>query len=193
MEEPESFLIRLSAPTGAELATAEAVGVILDDDDLPVISLPDFTSFREDAGTIGLRLTLDRASDREVRADYATGDHWPVNCDVPYVPASGTVVFGPGSVAEEFEITLVDDQEQCALPYGDQERRRFDVDLSNVENATFGTDLYYDFFTGQLVTHQRTTDAISVSVWDLERLPCVGSTGPAGILEGQARPCSRRG
>ena len=184
VEESESFLIRLSAPTGAEIATAEAVGVILDDDDLPVISLPDFTSFREDAGTIGLRLTLDHASDREVRADYATADHWPTNCDVPYVPASGTVVFGPGSVAEEFEITLVDDQEQCAISFGDQERRRFAVDLSNVENATFGTDLYYDFFTGQLVTHQRTTDAISVSVWDLERLPCVGSTGPAGILEG---------
>ena len=184
VEESESFLIRLSAPTGAEIATAEAVGVILDDDDLPVISLPDFTSFREDAGTIGLRLTLDHASDREVRADYATADHWPTNCDVPYVPASGTVVFGPGSVAEEFEITLVDDQEQCGVPYGDQERRQFAVDLSNVENATFGTDLYYDFFTGQLVTYQRTTDQISVSVWDLERLPCVGSTGPAGILEG---------
>ena len=184
VEESESFLIRLSVPTGAEIATAEAVGVILDDDDLPVISLPDFTSFREDAGTIGLRLTLDHASDREVRVEYATGDHWPTNCDVPYVPASGTVVFGPGSVAEEFEITLVDDQEQCAISFGDQERRRFDVDLSNVENATFGTDLYYDFFTGQPVTYQRTTDQISVSVWDLERLPCVGSTGPAGILEG---------
>ena len=183
VEESESFLIRLSAPTGAEIATAEAVGVILDDDDLPVISLPDFTSFREDAGTIGLRLTLDHASDREVRADYATGKY-TTNCDVPYVPASGTVVFAPGSVAEEFEITLVDDHEQCGVLFGDQERRRFAVDLSNVENATFGTDLYYDFFTGQLVTYQRTTDQISVSVWDLERLPCVGSSGPGGILEG---------
>ena len=181
-EEPESFLVRLSDPADAEIATAEAVGVILDDDDLPVISLPDYTQFREDAGTISLRLTLNRASDREIRVDYATGNYTS-NCDVPYVPASGTVVFAPGSVAEEFEITLVDDHEQCGVPFGNNERRRFDVDLSNPQNATFGTRLRYNFNTGLLVERPILTERISVSAWDIEQLPCVGSTGPGGILE----------
>ncbi len=183
VEDAESFLVRLSDPTGAELAAAEAIGVILDDDALPVISLPDYTSFREDAGTISLRLTLDRASDREVRVDYATGTHSPTHCDVPYVPASGTVVFPPGSVAEEFEITLVDDQEQCAHSFGDQTRRTFRVNLTNPQNATFRTDIRYDWFTGLRVTYQILTDHIAVSVWDIEALPCIGSVGPAGILE----------
>ena len=183
VEDAESFLVRLSDPTGAEIATAQAIGVILDDDALPVISLPDYTHFREDAGTISLRLTLDRANDREVRVDYATGTHSPTHCDVPYVPASGTVVFPPGSVAEEFEITLVDDQEQCAHSFGDQTRRTFRVNLTNPQNATFGTDIRYDWFTGLRVTYQILTDHIAVSVWDIEALPCIGSVGPAGILE----------
>ena len=182
-EDAESFLIRLSDPTDAEISTAEAVGAILDDDDLPVILLPDYAHFPENVGTVSLRLTLNRASDREVRVDYATRDYTGA-CDVPFVPASGTVVFPPGSVAEEFEITLVDDQEQCAAPFGDHERRYFIVDLTNPQNATFGTRLNYNTRLGQFVIRPILTERIGMGALDIAQLPCVGSTGPDGILEG---------
>ena len=160
-EDAESFLIRLSDPTDAEISTAEAVGAILDDDDLPVILLPDYAHFPENVGTVSLRLTLNRVSDREVRVDYATRDYTGA-CDVPFVPASGTVVFPPGSVAEEFEITLVDDQEQCAAPFGDHERRYFSVDLTNPQNATFGTRLNYNTSVGPV----RDTSNLDGADWD---------------------------
>ena len=182
-EDAESFLIRLSDPTDAEISTAEAVGAILDDDDLPVILLPDYAHFPENVGTVSLRLTLNRVSDREVRVDYATRDYTGA-CDVPFVPASGTVVFPPGSVAEEFEITLVDDQEQCAAPFGDHERRYFSVDLTNPQNATFGTRLNYNTRLGQFVLRPILTERIGMGALDIAQLPCVGSTGPDGILEG---------
>ena len=181
-EDTEQFLVRLSDVTNADLVDAQAIGDIIDDDALPVITLPDYPKFREDAGTISLRLALNRASDVEVSVDYATGTYWPGTCDQPYVATSGTVVFAPGSVAEEFEVTLVDDMEPCALY--DRIRRTFDVDLSNPQNANFGIRKGIAWRTGEPYSYPRLTDSISVTVWDVARLPCIGSIGPAGVLEG---------
>ena len=78
----------------------------------------------------------------------------------------------------------MDDQEQCAEPFGDHERRYFIVDLTNPQNATFGTRLNYNLRLGQYVIRPILTERIGMGALDIAQLPCVGSTGPDGILEG---------
>ena len=133
-EEAESFIVRLSDPADAEIATAEAVGVILDDDDLPVLSLEDIFG-REDDGLLDWSVNLSRPSNREVTVDYTTAGH--LSC--PPTPAfelvSGTLVFEPGSTTAAFELPLVDNSISCD-PYWRIEEVR--ATLSNPMNAQLG-------------------------------------------------------
>ena len=133
-EEPESFIVRLSAPADAEIEDAEAVGVILDDDNLPVISIEDIFG-REDDGVLYWSVNLSRPSNREVTVDYTTA----AGHSCPPTPAfelvSGTLVFEPGSTTAAFELPLVDNSVSCA-PYWRIEE--VVATLSNLTNAQLG-------------------------------------------------------
>ena len=120
VEEPESFLVRLSDPTGAEIATAEAVGVILDDDDLPLLLTSGTQYVREDAGTVDIVLTLDRPSDRVVTVYWrvtgggVAGEGCPgIRAGVdrvvgPHSFEEGTIRFAPGDTSRIVTLEVID-------------------------------------------------------------------------------------
>ena len=113
-EDTETFTLRLSDPAGATVGDGEALGIILDDDVLPIISATDVSAF-EDEGTVSFRVTLNRVSDKEVRVDYTTccaGRGWfyvyEFNPDEHFVSTSGTLVFPPGALVRTVDVTLID-------------------------------------------------------------------------------------
>ena len=117
VEDPESFLLRLHDPTGVEIAAADAVGVILDDDDLPVIQAVGALVYEND-GTLTYVVELDKASDRVVTVDYATqaeyNDSYGGNCgSMPWEPVSGTLTFPVGSRTATVVVTLIDNVMTC--------------------------------------------------------------------------------
>ena len=134
-EEPESFLVRLSDPTDAEIATAEAVGVILDDDNLPVLSIEDIFG-REDDGALLWSVNLSRPSDREVTVDYTTVAAHSCPPTPAFELVSGTLVFEPGSTTAAFELPLVDNSDSCVPNNWRIEEVR--ASLSNPMNAQLG-------------------------------------------------------
>ena len=138
VEDAESFLLRLHDPTGLEIATADAVGVILDDDDLPTLDFDlSWPRVNEDVGTLAVPVSLNKVSDVEVRVDYLIDSPIPRTCDPAYVPQNGTLVFSPGAVVRSFEVTIVADGEVCAQ---NDRARKFRVQLSNPRNAVLGAD-----------------------------------------------------
>ena len=138
VEDAESFLLRLHDPTGLEIATADAVGVILDDDDLPTLDFDlSWPRVNEDVGTLVVPVSLNKVSDVEVRVDYLIDSPIPRTCDPAYVPQNGTLVFSPGAVVRSFEVTIVADGEVCAQ---NDRARKFRVQLSNPRNAVLGAD-----------------------------------------------------
>ena len=117
VEDPESFLLRLHDPTGVEITAADAVGVILDDDDLPVISAAGALVYEND-GTLTYVVVLDKASDRVVTVDYATQARYNAsyggNCgSMPWEPVSGMLTFPVGSRTATVVVTLIDNVMTC--------------------------------------------------------------------------------
>ena len=115
VEDPESFLVRLSDPTDAEIATAEAVGVIFDDDDLPVISGLR-TQILESDGSHTWRVMLSHPSNLEVTVDYRQPG-WGGFCHGSSPAVEGTLVFEPGSTTATVTVTVIDDDVAC-IPIG---------------------------------------------------------------------------
>ena len=138
VEDAESFLLRLHDPTGLEIATADAVGVIIDDDDLPTLDFDlSWPRVNEDVGTLVVPVSLNKVSDVEVRVDYQIESPIPRTCDPAYVSQNGTLVFSPGAVVRSFEVTIVADGEVCAQ---NDRARKFRVRLNNPRNAVLGVD-----------------------------------------------------
>jgi hypothetical protein len=132
VEGDETFTVTLSAPSGATLGDAEAVGTILDDDDnvvRPTVSVGD-TSVRENAGPADFAVRLSEAATSEVTVAWATGDGTAVSPD-DYPARSGTAVFTPGQVSVLVAVPIVND----ARHEGDE---TFTLTLSAPAGATIG-------------------------------------------------------
>lgn len=125
-EGDETFLVRLSNPTGALLRDAEAVGTIADNE--PTISIDHpygidpLTVVEGDGGTTPAEfiVTLSQPYDQEVTVDYYTASGH--TSDI--IAASGTLHFLPGETSQTIEIQVVND-----LIYEDLEA--FNVYLTN--------------------------------------------------------------
>ena len=115
VEDPESFLVRLSDPVDSEIATDEAVGVIFDDDDLPVISGLR-TQILESDGSHTWRVMLSHPSNLEVTVDYRQPG-WGGFCHGSSPAVEGTLVFEPGSTTATVTVTVIDDDVAC-IPIG---------------------------------------------------------------------------
>ena len=140
-EETETFLVRLSNPgTGAEVdrRNDNAIGVILNDDTLPVIKV-DAVNGGEDAGTLTYKVTLSHASDKEVRVDYSTSVAYQCGGPQPFTHVSGTLVFEPGAITATVDLPLVDNSHRCTYAYN--AFWQVDLDLTNPVNATIYSDL----------------------------------------------------
>ena len=133
-EDEETFTFRLSQPQGATISTGAATGVIVDDDDEPVLAVEDEAE-REDAGDLVFTVTLEPASGREVTVAYVTSDGTATE-PADYAQASGMLTFAAEETSQTIEVPLVDDAV-------DEAPETFTLTLSSPANAGFesGTTL----------------------------------------------------
>ena len=121
-EDTETFVMRLSAAAGARIATAEAVGTVTDDDNLPFIrGRTEADNIAENQGPVSIRYFLDRASDVEVSFNYsirqASRGNYPPSARCPWLieaaARTGTLTFRPGSTEVELRLTIIDNDVRC--------------------------------------------------------------------------------
>ncbi len=143
-QSPESFLVRLSNPTGAALGKADAAGVIDDDDELPELRITKPRREREDVGTVPVEVRLAPASNRVVTVDYeiTRTNPAPPSCASLGGASTGTLTFQPGDTAKNIPITIIGKVGQVCenKNFG---RSIFLIRLRNPENAQF-SDNYRD-------------------------------------------------
>ena len=134
-EDDESLLVRLSdLSAGVEIGDAEAIGVILDDDSLPVFK-GDPVDVGENESTLTYTVTLSRPSDKEVSVNYRTvvKDHCGGPAQQPFTDVSGTLVFEPGAVVQTVDVPLVDNDQHCP---GTLDFWQVQLELTSPVNAT---------------------------------------------------------
>jgi len=132
VEGDETFTVTLSSPSGATLGDADAVGTVLDDDDVvvdPSVSIGD-APVREDAGPAGFEVRLSEAATGPVTVRWATGDGTAVS-PADYTGGAGEVVFTAGQTTAPVPVPVVDD----TAFEGDE---TFTVTLSSPSGATLG-------------------------------------------------------
>ena len=128
-EPDENFIVSLSNPANATLATATAEGLIIDDDLVAQLAVAGGSGV--EGGTVDFRVTLDTASTRTVTVDYATTAE-TAREDADYEPVRGSLTFLPGESAKIVKVTLVDDDVH-------EDDETFTLNLSMAENAAVST------------------------------------------------------
>lgn len=106
----ETFSLRLDSPTNATIAQAEAIGTILDDDGVPLISVSDATVV-EGSATPQLRfkVSLNHASTQTVMVDLELGNG-TATLGTDYTFTSPlTVTFAPGETLKEIVVDVTPD------------------------------------------------------------------------------------
>ena len=130
-EADETFMLILSGPVNAELARAQATGVIVNDDTTQA-SVADAQAEEGDSGTanIDFNVTLSVASDLAVTVAYATADG-TASAGSDYRATSGELRFAPGETELTVSVPVLGD----TTPEGDE---TFTVTLSSPSNAELG-------------------------------------------------------
>ncbi|MBI5508121.1 MAG: hypothetical protein HY903_05155 [Deltaproteobacteria bacterium] len=103
----QSFTVSIANPVHATLGRSTAVGTILDDEVVPVLSIADAT-LPESALILDLVVTLDAPSGSPVSVQYATSDFTAQGGD-DYLSTAGTLSFAPGVTALAIPVPLLDD------------------------------------------------------------------------------------
>jgi hypothetical protein len=124
----EAFLVSLSSPTVATIGDGTAVGTILDDDNIPVLSLT-VASAREGASA-QVVVRMSAPSGQTVTVDLATSD-MTAQSPADYAPTSTTLTVAPGQTTVTHPVALTAD----ALVEGDED---FICALGNPSAATLG-------------------------------------------------------
>lgn len=136
VEADETFLVHLTSATGATIATPQATGTIVNDDQpppLPSISISNATVTEGNSGTVNMvfTVTLSQASTSPVTVKYATADGTAV-AGSDYNAASGTLTFAAGETSKTITIAVRGD----TLVEGNE---TFRVVLSNASGATISS------------------------------------------------------
>lgn len=105
-ENDETVNIELTAPSFALLADSKGVGVIVNDDALPAISVADASANEGDK--LLFKLTLDRVSVNEVSVKVSTQDNTAGVGDYNAI-ISMPVIFAPGETEKWVEVTTLTD------------------------------------------------------------------------------------
>ena len=127
-EPEETFSVTLSAPVNAVLGEATAAGVIVDDDDPPVLSAADGSGV--EGGVVVFGVDVVGEGSRAATVSYATEDVTAV-AGVDYEAASGTLTIAPGDASATITVALLDDDL-------DEPAETFTVVLSSASHATVG-------------------------------------------------------
>ena len=129
-EADETFFVNLSNAQGTAIAKGQGVGTILDDDELPVLSITDTTAVEGDSGTSDavFPVSLAPASGREVSVRFTTANGTATSGS-DFSGASGTLTFAPGETSKTVTVRVTGD----LLAEGDE---TFFVDLTDPVAAT---------------------------------------------------------
>ncbi len=123
-EPTETFRVRLS---GDNILDGEGRGTILDDDAPLTVGIGDGEA-SEGAGSLALRVWLNRASSRVVTVQFASSDSTATS-SADYAASRGMIIFEPGSTEGQIRIQVVEDEEI-------EPAETFQVALSNARHAT---------------------------------------------------------
>ena len=104
----ETFTLRLSNPTNAEISDATATGTIEDDDQPTVGFSEELVSIVEETGEIEFDVVLSAASTVAITVDWET-EAGSAEADVDYTEASGTLTFAPGDTDKTITVAILDD------------------------------------------------------------------------------------
>lgn len=109
-EAEEDFILNLSNPTNARLASVQARAVIIDDDALPAISIADISLPEGNAGSrkAVFTATLSTVSSQTVTVNYTTADGTATG-GTDYIVASGTLTFNPGETSQQITVLIQGD------------------------------------------------------------------------------------
>ncbi len=127
-EDQESFVVQLSDPVDATIATATAIAGITDDDVPHLLSVAD--SSVDEGGALHFTVGLSRPSTERVSVDYATEDG-TATAPGDYAAKAGTLTIDPGQTTATFDVPTVSD----SLPELDEQ---LTVRLWNPQGATIG-------------------------------------------------------
>ncbi len=137
-EADETFVVTLTNPINAMLADAQGIGTIINDDDLPTISIGDANVMEGNTGPTSavFMVTLSPASGQTVSVNFATSDGTakaggPAAGDNDYVATAGTLVFVPGETSQTITVTVNGDD-------FNEMNEKFTVTLAGATNATLG-------------------------------------------------------
>jgi hypothetical protein len=170
----ETFLVRLSAPSGAVLADSEAVGTITNDDAMPSLAIDDVTLPEGNSGATTARfsVTLSSASGVQAAVFYSTANA-TASFTSDYVAASGLVVFAPGETAKSIAVTVNGD----TLAEPDE---TFHVELSGASQAMIGDGEGVGTITNDDIPPSR----VFASVLGLDSNDCSNTLTPCRTLNG---------
>jgi uncharacterized repeat protein (TIGR01451 family) len=106
----ETFLVNLSSPTNAVLASSQGVGTILNDDPVPALSIGDASVVEGNVGTVDavFAVNLSGASGQTVTVNYYTSDG-TATAGSDYLATSGLLTFSPGQTSQTIVVKVVGD------------------------------------------------------------------------------------
>ncbi|HKY37962.1 MAG TPA: Calx-beta domain-containing protein [Polyangiaceae bacterium] len=138
-EADETFTVALSNPTGAEIEDGDARALILNDDELPTVSIERMTNVTElDSGTTTLQvaLALSAPAARPATVDWTTLDD-TAEAGQDYVANMGTAIFSPGETSQTIEIVLMGDvqdepDEELAVQLSEPVNSQLDAPFGSV-------------------------------------------------------------
>ena len=131
LHEPDETLgLDLSAPRNGTLERASATGTIVDDDELPALSIADASGSERD-GELAFAVTLGAPVADAVTVGYATSDG-TAEAGADYRSADGELTLAAGETAATIRVEVIDD----ALDEADAET--FAVTLSGISGAAPG-------------------------------------------------------
>lgn len=115
VEADESFVFRLSGPSGAVLGDGEAAVTIGNDDSagpaLPAFSVSDVSVVEGNSGTktATFTVTLSAAAQSNATVQYSTADGTARTADSDYTATSGVLSFAPGQTTRTVSVTVIGD------------------------------------------------------------------------------------
>lgn len=140
-EPDETFKFVVTGVSYIGLGTAEGVMTILDDEDLPGLSIGDSRAL-EHAGNMAFAVTLDRASAQQVTVAYRTMDgSYEAQAPADYHETTGTLTFAPGQLNATIEVPIVDDDFFESWEAHRSADETFSVHLDDPENARLVDDI----------------------------------------------------
>ena len=106
-ESNETFLVSLSAASGATIADAQGTGTIVNDDSVPTLSINDISVTEGNSGTKAatFTVTLSASSASPVSVTYATANG-SATAGSDYATTGGSVTFPAGSTTETLSVTV---------------------------------------------------------------------------------------